>query len=213
MHTKTIFLNALLLGLLATATGCGHGPRLADAERAKLPAVSAIHVLHYDTPLPELRSPEKSAPTAAAIRRTVAADPAAQVTALFVRLLARQEKLRNLQTPQPITRPVATNAREFRSKLNDGLVLELWVDDWTFSPAPADAKSYVMHLTARARLSRLTDGKILWQAEGCRVASGRDPKLTLTDLTQGTRLRKALTSARDECAHQLLRDFSQRRES
>ena len=201
----------LLLGTALVLAGCSTGnKRLNDAERTNLGKASAIHVLHYDTPLPQLRSPEKNAPAPAAIRKTVAADPAAQIASQFARALARQEKLRNVQTPQALHRPVAQNAREFRDKLRDGLALEVWVDDWLISPVPGDTKSYALSLTSHARLSRVTDGKQLWRAEACRANGMRSNKLALADLTQGARLRKALTAARDECAHQLLRDFAQR---
>jgi hypothetical protein len=205
-------LLVLAAALLFPACSTG-GKRLNDTERAYLKDASAIHVFHYDTALPQIRSADKKAPTPAAVRKVLAADPAAQIAGQFARVLARQERLRNVQTPRPLTRPVSTNPREFRDKLRDGLVLELWVDDWQFSPVPAEPKNHVMTLTTHARLTRLTDGKLLWRAEGCRLANGaRSVKLAAADLTQPVRLRKALTAARDECAQQLLRDFTRRPE-
>lgn len=207
------FCSPLLLVLTAALLlpACGtSGKRLNDAERANLGKASAIHVFYYDTPLPQLRSADKNAPTPAAVRKSLAADPAAQVASQFARALARQEKLRNVQNPQALTRPVVNNPREFRDKLQDGLVLELWTDDWTIGPVANNPKSYALTLAMQSRLSRVKDGRRLWTAEGCRVNGSRDHKLTLPDLTQGTRLRKALTAARDECAQQLLRDFTRR---
>ena len=201
----------LLVTAMLLSSGCiSSGKRLKDADRAALGKASAVHVFYYDSPLPQLRSAEKNAPTPADVRKSIAADPAAQVASQFARALARQEKLRNVQSAQPLARPVVENPRVFRDKLQDGLVVELWTEDWTIGPAPGDAKSYALTLKMQARLSRVQDGKRLWTAEGCQTNNAREQKLALADLTQGTRLRKALTSARDECAHQLLRDFSQR---
>jgi len=201
-----------LLAIALFVTACStHNKHLSDAERAHLRDASAIHVFYYDTQLPVLRSAEKNPPTPAAIRKLLATDPAAQIAGQFTRLLARQEKLRNVQNAQFLSRPVARDTGEFRSRLQDGLVLEVWVDDWQFGPAPSDPKSYNMSLTAQARLTRLKDGRSLWRAKGCRLTSGpRSPRLANADLVQAQRLRKALTSARDDCAYQLMRDFAQR---
>jgi len=78
------------------------------------------------------------------------------------------------------------------------------VDEWSFSPLPADSRIYLMTLNARSRLARVADGRVLWSTGRCSVggnnASNRDMRLAGTDLTGGTKLRKLLamhaTSAR-----------------
>jgi hypothetical protein len=108
--------------------------------------------------------------------------------------------------------PVATDTDPFREQYRHGLVLELWVEEWNFSSLPADTKTYLMTLNLRSRLSRVDDGQVLWSTGHCSVggnnANNRDVRLTRSELTSGTRLRKLLATARDECARQLYRDFS-----
>ena len=70
-----------------------------------------------------------------------------------------------------------------------------------------------MTLGARSRLSRVEDGRVLWSTGHCSVdgnSSNREQRLAGTELTSGTKLRKLLAAARDECARQLLRDFDTR---
>jgi hypothetical protein len=131
------------------------------------------------------------------------------------RLLGKRYKLKNLQfESSALPLPVAKDPGRFREKYKHGLVLELWVDEWSFSPLPADTKTYQMTLSARSRLARVEDGRVLWSSGRCSLgnngtgANHRDLRVPGTDLTADTRLRKLLAGARDECARQLIRDFS-----
>ena len=206
-------LAALLCALLVPACATP-GVRLSDADRASLDNQPAIHVLHYQTPLPGIKTGSKNPPPAAAdVRKHAAADPAALIAQGFGRLLGRKEKLKNLQTEsRHLPRPVAKDAGIYREKYRRGLVLELWVDEWSFSPLPADTRTWLMTLNARSRLARVEDGRVLWSTGRCSVggnnASNRDMRLAGAELTGGTKLRKLLATARDECARQLIRDFS-----
>ena len=207
---------AVVLCVLLVSACASPGVRLADAARASIENQPAIQVLHYETPLPEIKTGGKHPPPAAFdVRKHAAADPAALIAQSFSRLLGKKEKIKNLRVEsRHLPRPVARDASIYREQYRRGLVLELWVEEWGFSPLPADTKTYLMTLNARSRLARVGDGRVLWSTGRCSVggnnASNRDMRLTGTELTGGTRLRKLLAAARDECARQLLRDFSLR---
>ena len=205
-------LAAMLCSLLVS--GCGtQGVRLSDADRASLANQPAIQVLHYETPLPAIKAGSKNPPPAAFdVRKHAAADPAALIAQSFSRLLIKKEKVTSLHVEsRQLPLPIAKDASIYQEKYRDGLVLELWVDEWSFRPLPADTKTYLMTLNARSRLARVEDGRVLWSTGRCSVGgsngSNRDMRLAGTELTGGTKLRKLLAGARDECARQLLRDF------
>jgi hypothetical protein len=206
----------VLCGLLLMCACAPQGVRLSDSERANLDRQPAIYVLHYQSPAPVILAGGKNPPpTATEVRKHAGADPAMLVAQSFSRLLAKKEKLDNLHVePRHLPLPVATDTRLFREKFRNGLVQELWVQEWNFSPLPADTKTYLMTLNLRSRLSRVDNGQVLWSSGSCSVggntAGNRDMRLTLTELTSGTRLRKLLATARDECARQLLRDLDNR---
>jgi hypothetical protein len=205
---------AIILCLILCSACAPQGIRLSDSERAKLNAQPAIYVLHYQTPAPEILAGGKNPPPSAAeVRKHAAADPAALIAQSFSRLLGKKEKLKNLHVEaHHLPLPVAADTHPFHEPYRHGLVLELWVEEWSFSPLPADTKTYLMTLNLRSRLARVDDGRVLWSTGSCSVggstANNRDMRLTRTELTSGTRLRKLLATARDECARQLYRDFS-----
>ena len=204
---------AVVLCVLLVSACASPGVRLSDADRASLDDQPKIHVLHYQTPLPGIKTGGKNPPPAAAdIRKHAAADPAALIAESFGRLLGKKEKLNNLQVEsRHLPLPVAKDASIYREQYRRDLVLELWVDEWSFRPLPADTKTYLMTLNARSRLARVEDGRVLWSTGRCSMGgsngSNRDMRLAGTELTGGTKLRKLLAGARDECTRQLLRDF------
>jgi hypothetical protein len=206
-------LAAMLCLLLVSACGT-QGVRLSDTDRASLDNQPAIQVLHYSTPLPRIKAGNKS-PAPADVRRHAAADPAALIAQSFSRLLGKRKRLKNLRVEsQPLPLPVANETTRYREKYRRGLVLELWVEEWSFSPLPADTRTYWMTLSARSRLARVEDGRVLWSSGRCSLggnnAGNRELRLAGAELTSGTRLRKLLVMARDECARQLMRDFDAR---
>jgi hypothetical protein len=190
--------------------GCSNqGVRLSPADRDALDRQPVIHVLHYETALPQVKNGAKTA-APAGIRHAAGADPAGLIAQSFSRLIGRKEKLKNLQVESHhLPPPVAKNPTDYRKKYRRGLALELWVDRWSFEPSAQRPDHYTMRLNARARLARIDDGHVLWSTGNC-SANGkntREPNLTNSDLTKGTRLRKAIAAARDECVRQLARDF------
>lgn len=199
-----------------TATGmllaaCSHGVRLSEADRNALKRAPAIHVLHYETAPPDMKTHgQQPLPAAAELRRLSGADPAALVAASFSRLLGRKHKLHNLKIEaRHLPRPVAKSPLDYKPKYRRGLALELWLDTWSFE-AVADSPDQVgMRLDGRARLGRIDDGQVLWSTGRCRVGGGanRDFRLAAADLRNTVRLRKLLAEARNECARQLVRDF------
>jgi hypothetical protein len=204
---------AMLCLLLVSACGT-QGVRLSDTDRASLDNQPATQVLHYATPLPRIKAGNKS-PAPADVRRHAAADPAALIAQGFSRLLGKKKRFKNLRVEsQPLPLPVPNETTRYREKYRRGLVLELWVEEWSFSPLPADTKTYWMTLNARSRLARVEDGRVLWSSGRCSLggnnASNRELRLAGAELTGGTKLRKLLVMARDECVRQLMRDFDAR---
>lgn len=193
---------------------CAAGTRLSDADRTELRRQTTVHVVHYESRAPRIETSNKAAPSSSAIRRHAAADPAALVAKNFSLLLAKKEKLKNLRVEaghRPL--PVVRDATAYRDKFANSLVLELWTDTWTFSALPSDSNTYAMSLGMRSRLARTDNGRVLWSTGRCRVdgnTASREQRLLHTDLTSGTKLRKVLAAARDECARQLVRDFEVR---
>ena len=199
------------LGLISLLlAGCAHGVRLSDTDRAQLHDAPRIHVLPYETPLPRLKVTGRNPPpTPAEIRRHAAADPATLVAQGFVTLLVKKEKLQNLHLENRRPPPVAKSAIEYGKRRWRGLALDLWVDDWVFEELAGEPDHYGMRLTARVRLAHIDDGRVLWSTGRCSIGgNGRELRLAKAELARGTRLRKLLTYAREECARQLVRDFS-----
>lgn len=200
----------LLVTLLLAA--CAAGVRLSDTDRTELRRQSVIHVVHYESRLPRIETKNKpSVPNSSAVRRHAAADPAALVAKNFSLLLAKKEKLKSLHVePGHRPLPVVRDATAYRDKFKNDLVLELWTEAWTFAALPTDSNTYTMSLGMRSRLARTDNGRVLWSTGRCRVdgnTAGREQRLLHAELTSGTKLRKVLAAARDECARQLIRDF------
>jgi hypothetical protein len=197
-----------LIGLLVA--GCAHGVRLSDADRAQLNSAPRIHVLPYETPLPRLKlAGERAPPTPTEIRRHAAADPATLVARSFAFLLGKKERLKNLRLETHRPPPRVKSAADYSKDHWRGLALDLWVEDWTFEELAGEPDRFNMRLTARARLARIDDGRVLWSTGRCSLGgNGQELHLSKAELTRGTRLRKLLTYTREECARQLIRDFS-----
>ncbi len=199
----------VVVGLLLT--GCARQVRLAEADRAALVKQPAIHVLHYETALPSIKTYGGKPPaTATDIRRAAGADPATLIAQSFARTLERKEKLRNLRTENKhLPRPVATSASAHRERYRRGLALEVWVDDWTIEQIAGEPGNHAMRLEARARLAQIEDGRVQWTSGACRVngTSNRELRLTTAELTNSSRVRKALAVARNDCTRQFTREF------
>lgn len=196
------------LGLLAA---CASGGRLTDSERARLAKETIIPLLVYESPLPRIQAASKTgAPSPADVRRTAGTDPAQQVAQSFTRLLQKKHKLKNLRTePRLQPRPVADSGRAHQARYKSGTLLELWVEQWGFQAQRGEPNFYKLTLSARTRLTQMSDGRVLWSSGRCTVGAGNNNnwRVAATNLKQAVRLRKLLAEARDECARQLLRNF------
>ncbi len=200
-------LVAALFGVLLA--GCAHNVPLRDDVRTRLAKEPVIHVLHYPSPAPMVKAIGKSAvPTPAAVQRSVGSDPAAQLAQGLARLLAKKQRLRNLQVEKrPLPPPVAKDASVHKGQLRRGLALETWVEGWSLVPAKSGG-NYVMTLRARTRLARIDDGQVLWLSRPCQVGNdSHNTRVAARDLTNAGRVRRAAGAARDECVRQLARDF------
>jgi len=204
----------LLCGMTALLlTACSPaGVRLSDRDRTLLDTQPVIHVVYYETGAPQLKYFNKPPPSdAQAIRRTAGDDPASLVASSLARLIGKKENLRNLKiVPDALPRPVASRPSELRLAYRDGLVLETWVDRWSFEAIAGSPGQYLMALESRARLVHPAGGRMLWSTGQCRVhgAQNRSLRIAATDFANPTKLRKVLSAGRNDCARQLLRDFS-----
>jgi len=200
-----------LLGAGVLLTACATEVPLAPTDRVALKDQPVIHVVHYESPLPVMKSLGKVVlPAPESVRKTTGADPAALVATSFGRLLEKTEKLNNLRVePTQLARPVARHPQDLHTRLSSGLALELWVNQWGFEAIPGVPGQFSLRLDGNARLSNPLDGRVLWSSAACRV-NGMGNRLfrsTAGDLTSAVKLRKLLAAARNECARQLARDF------
>lgn len=199
---------AAALGLLWLA-GCAHHVPLADSERARLAKEPVIHVAHYPAPAPAVKAIGKGAtPTPATLAANAGTDPAAQLSQGLARLIGKKQRLRNLQVEKgALPLPVARDASAHQGRFRRGLVLETWVEGWSFEPAKGGG-DYQLTMRARSRLARVDDGQVLWLSRGCRVGNdSHNTRLAARDLGNAARVRRAAGAARDECVRQLVRDF------
>jgi hypothetical protein len=198
----------VLLGAGVLLAACATEVPLAPTDRV---ALKVIHVVHYESPLPVMKSLGKVVlPAPESVRKTTGADPAALVATSFGRLLEKTEKLNNLRVePKQLARPVARHPQDLHTHLGNGLALELWVNQWGFEAIPGVPGQFSLRLDGNARLSNPLDGRVLWSSAACRVngMGNRSFRSTAGDLSSTVKLRKLLAAARNECARQLARDF------
>jgi len=193
---------------------CTQAVRLSAVDRHQLSGHQAIHVVHYETPPPTVTQYSKVRfPAPTEVYRSLGHEPAAPVAERLSKTLARKGGLRNLNVdPQPRPRPVPDATPVDRSRFTNGLVLELWIDQWTFGEIAGKPGLAAMRLNARSRLSRASDGKTLWSTGRCQVGGPqhREYRIASADLSNSGRLRRLVTEARNECVRQIARDFDDR---
>lgn len=200
---------AVALGLLLLA-GCARHVPLTDSDRARLAKEPVIHAAHYPAPEPVVKAIGKtSVPTPATLAGHAGTDPAAQLSQGLARLIGKKQRLRNLQVEKrALTPPLARDATIHQARFRRGLVLETWVEGWSFAPAKGGTGDYLLSLRAHSRLARIDDGQVLWLSRGCRVGNdSHNTRLTARDLNNANRVQRATAAARDECVRQLARDF------
>jgi len=201
-----------LLGLCVLLAACSTtSQRLSDSDRRALRHQPVIHVVHYDSPLPVVKTIGKATtPRAEQLRQTSGMDPAALVATGFGRLLEKTERLRNVQIESTgLPRPVRAHPRDLHARFAEGLTLELWVEQWGVEAIPGLPHQYSLRLDGSARLSDPGNGRVLWASSSCRVSgmTNRAYRSSAGDLSNPAKLHKLLVGARNECARQLARDL------
>jgi hypothetical protein len=202
---------------------------LDDSERAALRKQPAIHVMHYATPTPEVRPPTVSrsyvkvklhdAPNGVEIQSNLGNyDPTLEIANQFTRALTKSAGLGNLRTEREATPlPVVSDVGIFKDKFKNGTVLEVWIERWGFHFTPIDWQTYTITMQARSRLTRLEDGKTLWNIGGCGYGgSGKtySERIVLADLKTSeskkvqAKIKQTVSNIAVECARQLLHDYS-----
>lgn len=224
-----IAVSTLLAGILA-AGGCAGNRTLTDADRANLRSQPSIRIIHYATPIPSVEAPKVNvapesstrlltAPTGNEIQDNLGGyDPTLDLSRRFSGMLTRSAGLRNLRLErEPASLPPAKDARGFQSRYKNGAVLEVWIDHWGFRPVPADVKIYTPTFNARARLTRVQDGQVLWNGGSCHYVNTGKTTSDRIDLANfksrddkkaRAKFRQVMGQAADYCAQQLLRDYS-----
>ena len=207
-QSRCLSLSGLLSAGLLFA-GCATEVPMTASDRLALKNQPVIHVVHYESPLPVMKSLGKAVlPPAESVRKTTGADPAALVATGLGRLLEKTEKLGNLRIESKrLARPVARHPHELQERFKNGLALELWVNQWGFEAVPGAPGQYGLRLDGQARLSNPREGRVLWSSAACRVSGigNRSYRSTAGDLGNTVKLRKLLVAARNECARQLAR--------
>ncbi len=216
---RFVAVSTLIAGVVA-AGGCAGKRTLTDADRAGLRNLPAIQVVHYATPVPSVETPRTpAAPTGNDIQNSLGGyDPTLDLARRFSGMLSRSAGLKNLRLvreTEPL--PPLKDATGFQDRYRNGAVLEVWIEDWGFRPVPADRKNYILSLDAKARLMRMQDGRVLWNTGNCSHAgTGKNSgeRIVLADLKSVdnkkalARFRQVMGQVADNCARQLLRDYS-----
>lgn len=202
---------------------------LNDSERAALRKQPAIHVVHYLTPTPEVKPPSvrrhyvtvklHEVPTGADIESNVKVDLTLEMTNALTQALAKEAGLSNLRVAREVTPlPVVKDGSSHKDKFKTGSVLEVWVDRYAYSYTPVDWQTYTILVRGRARLTRLDDGKTLWNTGECTWGgSGNNTygdRLVLGELKTSeskkvqAKIKQTLNAVAQQCARQLVQDFN-----
>lgn len=202
---------------------------LDDNERAALRKQPVIHVVHYATPTPEVRPPTArrsyvkiklhDAPNGVEIQSNLGNyDPALEVSNQFSRALTKSAGLGNLRADREATPlPVVSDTSIFKDKFKSGSVLEVWIERWGFHFTPIDWQTYTITMQVRSRLTRLDDGKTLWNMGRCSYGGSGNTysdRIVLADLKTSeskkvqAKIKQTVSNIAAECSRQLLQDYS-----
>ncbi|HEY0722050.1 MAG TPA: hypothetical protein VGE50_12440 [Gammaproteobacteria bacterium] len=233
MITATSILRSgLALGLIAISlAGCSsHNVYLDDATRSDLRNSPTIYMVHYVTPEPRVNPPRvhvapyanvalHDTPSGADIQSHLKDfDPADEVAQRFAKTLDTSSGLHNIkQIHEAEPLPVVSDLKTYQNKFKDGYLMEIWIDNWSFNYIPMDWKTYGITLSARARLSHVEDGRIVWNTGHCSYGgSGNNynDRIILDDLKTAekkktqAKIRQTVEHISDECSRELLRRYS-----
>ena len=132
-------------------------------------------------------------------------DPATQVKNVFIKGVANQlDVARLVQTGEPLS---DDDAQALQKKFGGGIVLDFKTDTWGVLSGPMITAPYQLVYMGRSRLLRLSDGRVLWQAQ-CRY-DGRNLEANLDQFKVNSTpvLKEKFAEAAENCAKQLLAQF------
>jgi hypothetical protein len=219
----------LLVALFLFLSGCA--PALIQPDKEELSRLSNqadFHVVHYPPSSFSVRTPGKamiggggalgamlslglyeSAGDKMASEYTLK-DPALRLQSQFLPSLEKDSGIKNIRIAQEP--PSGESIEELRRTFGKGMVLDFKTTQWLLFYYPTDWSHYRIAYSARGRLVRLEEPKIIWQGT-CEVI-GQDPKTspTMDELVanNGALLKQKINEAADACAEQLWNHFQGR---
>jgi len=222
MRSSTLLLAAaLLLG----CAGCQIIPMNADSSAA-LREAQVVQVVRYHSAPINITNPKDAPglgplsvavigsvtssgelPTGDALARVFKLpDPAEEVARRLVEKLKAEGALGNLRLePNPLARPLPEDASQYRARYPSGLVLELSVDTQGAAPGATNWKTYTYYMGGRARLIRMSDGKVLW-LDTCNIhafaedAAKRQLDVSEFEANNGARLKEITNYSIERCS-------------
>ena len=219
--------NGMLVFLLSLSmVGCTSAPvRMDKEELGHLRGRSDIKAVHYPPFQFSVRTPGKAiAGGGGALgamlslgmfesagdkmtKEYALADPAPMVQERFVSALGQDPGITTIQSVQET--PGNDDLGELKRVTGQGLVFDFKTTQWMLFYYPTDWSHYRIAYSARGRLVRLEDSKVIWL--GTCEAIGQDPTSspTMDELTanNGALLKTKINEAAETCAQQLLTSF------
>jgi len=220
----------VVLASMAALGGCAHGVKMNADTRARMARAPAIHVVHYVTPDPQIHPPAAhghwgvrinlhQVPAPSEVRERMGLDLTTEIAKGVAHGLRTNGKLANLvaeNRSQPL--PPDSAIDHYRARYRKGMVLEVWLRQWSFNYLPVDFKTYSLILDARTRLIDLSDGQVLWDTASCGFGSAGDyrNRLVLSDLRSNPKsfrgkIGTIARQARDSCSLQVSRRYLESR--
>lgn len=210
--------------------GCGSNQvKMSAEDSAALRQASAIRVVRYRSPAMNITAP-KDAPGLGFLGSALVgsgtasgeipaghslasayglSDPADEVGRRLAEKLRAEGGLANLRTePKLLARPLVEEPAHYRSAYKDGLVLEISVENHGASYGAVNWKTYTYFLAGRARLIRMSDGKVLW-LDACNIhafaddAAKRQLDVTEFEKNNAARLKEVLSYTNERCSRVL----------
>ena len=130
-------------------------------------------------------------------------DPAIDVRERLAQTLANDFGLQ----PTPDTAPATDSVAELKARFRDGAVLDTRTMGWQLIYYPADWGHHYLIYGGRARLLRLSDGKVLWEGKCFRkLPDAKGSRRTVDEYraNNGELLKQRMGQATSGCAEELI---------
>jgi len=132
-------------------------------------------------------------------------DPATQVKNVFIKGVANQlDVARLIQAGEPLS---DDDAQALQKKFGGGIVLDFKTNTWGVLSSPMITAPYQLVYLGRSRLLRLSDGRVLWQAQCSYDGRNREAYLDQFKVNSTPVLKEKFAEAAESCAKQLLAQF------